>query len=340
MRIPASAAAVLALTTAPVLAAPQVVTDLVPTGALVQEVMGDLGEVRVLLPQGASAHHYQMRPSDAQALQSADLVVWMGPTLTPWLARASDTLGGSEQLRLLEVDGITLRGYADPAADDHEGHGHDDEHGHDDHAHDDDHAHHDEHDHDHAHDHDHDHDHGDHDHAHTGTDPHAWLSPANAGPWLEAIAATLSEQDPDNAATYRANADAAAARIAVLDTELRDRLAPHADDRFVVFHDAYGYFTAHFGLQPAMAVSLGDASTPSAARIDQIRTRITQTGARCAFPEYAHDDSLIATVIEGTGTRLGGELSPEGGMLPPGAGQYDALLTGLTDTIVACLSAE
>lgn len=327
MRIPASAAAVLALTTAPVLAAPQVVTDLVPTGALVQEVMGDLGEVRVLLPQGASAHHYQMRPSDAQALQSADLVVWMGPTLTPWLARASDTLGGSEQLRLLEVDGITLRGYADAAADDHDDHGHDDGHGHDDHAHDDAHAHHD----DHAH---------DHDHAHTGTDPHAWLNPANAGPWLEAIAATLSEQDPDNAATYRANADAAAARIAALDTELRDRLAPHADDRFVVFHDAYGYFTAHFGLQPAMAVSLGDASTPSAARIDQIRTQITQTGARCAFPEYAHDDSLIATVIEGTETRLGGELSPEGGMLAPGAGQYDVLLTGLTDTIVACLSAE
>ena len=87
MRSPASLAAILSLTAAPALAAPQVVTDLVPTGALVQEVMGDLAEVRVLLPQGASAHHYQMRPSDAQALQGADVVIWMGPELTPWLSR-------------------------------------------------------------------------------------------------------------------------------------------------------------------------------------------------------------------------------------------------------------
>ena len=109
MRSPASLAAILSLTVAPALAAPQVVTDLVPTGALVQEVMGDLAEVRVLLPQGASAHHYQMRPSDAQALQGADVVIWMGPELTPWLSRASDTLSGATQLRLLEVEGVALR---------------------------------------------------------------------------------------------------------------------------------------------------------------------------------------------------------------------------------------
>ncbi|WP_042246392.1 metal ABC transporter solute-binding protein, Zn/Mn family, partial [Paracoccus sp. PAMC 22219] len=190
---------------------------------------------------------------------------------------------------------------------------------------------------------DHDHDHGDHaghDHVHTGTDPHAWLNPANAAPWLDAIAATLSEQDPDNADTYRANADAAAERIAALDDQLRERLAPHAQDRFVVFHDAYGHFTDHFGLQPAIAVSLGDASTPSAARIDQIRTQIADTGAVCAFPEYAHDAGLIDTVTEGSDIRTGGELSPEGGMLPPGAGQYEVLLTQMTDTIVDCLGAE
>ena len=335
MRSPASLAAILSLTAAPALAAPQVVTDLVPTGALVQEVMGDLAEVRVLLPQGASAHHYQMRPSDAQALQGADVVIWMGPELTPWLSRASETLSGATQLRLLEVEGVALRDYAGAASEGDADHG--DHAGHDDHA---DHAGHDHGDHaDHDHDHDHDHgDHAGHDHVHAGTDPHAWLNPANAAPWLDAIVATLSEQDPQNAATYRANADAAAERIAALDDTLRERLAPHAQDRFVVFHDAYGHFTDHFGLQPAIAVSLGDASTPSAARIDQIRTQIAESGAVCAFPEYAHDAGLITTVTEGSDIRTGGELSPEGGTLSPGAGQYEVLLTQMADTIVDCLA--
>lgn len=319
-------AALLSLAATPAFAAPAVVTDIVPTGAMVQAVMGELGKVHVLLPQGASAHHYQMRPSDAQALQDADLVVWMGPELAPWLDRAAGNLAADAQLRLLGVDGIMLRSYGS------ESEGHDHDHAHDDHSH--------EHGHDdHGHD---DHDHGghDHDHSHAGIDPHAWLDPDNAGPWLDAIVASLSARDPENAQTYRANADAFADRIETLDSTLLQRLAPYSDARFVVFHDAYGYFTEHFGLQPAVPVSLGDASTPSAARIDEIRGQIVQSGAACAFPEYAHDPALIDTVIEGTNVRVGGELSPAGGDLAPGADQYEALLTAMADTMIACLKSE
>lgn len=293
--------ALLALMAGPAMAAPQVVTDLMPTGALVQDVMGDLGQVRVLLPQGASAHHHQMRPSDAQALQSADLVVWMGPFLTPWLDRAAANLSPADQLRLLQVQGTALRPFDSQAA--------------------------------------HDHDQGDggpEDSA-ADTDPHAWLDPDNAPVWLRAIAADLSARDPQNARTYQQNADAAIARIAQVDTDLRQTLTPFAKAQFVVFHDAYGYFTDHFGLQPGLAVALGDASTPSAARIDQIRQQIADSGAVCAFPELSQDPRLLATVSEGSDLRLGGELSPEGGELPPGAGQYDALLTDMGQTIATCL---
>nr|WP_111301681.1 zinc ABC transporter substrate-binding protein [Paracoccus saliphilus] len=333
MRSPVFATAILCLAASPVLAVPSVVADLVPTGALVQEVMGELGDVRVLLPGGASAHHYQMRPSDAQALQSADLVFWMGPSLTPWLARAAGNVDADAQVRLLDVPGVFLRDFAgagDELHQDHVDEGHDD-HEHGDHGHEHEHEH-DDHDHAHAE------DHGDHGHA--GTDPHAWLDPDNATVWLKAIAATLSQNDPENAATYQANADAAADRIADLDAKLGQRLAPHAEQRFIVFHDAYGYFTNHFGLQPAVPVSLGDASTPSAARIDQVRRQITESGAVCAFPEYAHDPVLIDTVIEGSNVGLGGELSPEGGTLEHGIGQYDRLLTDMAQTLIGCFEAE
>ncbi|RJE81692.1 zinc ABC transporter substrate-binding protein [Paracoccus sp. JM45] len=342
MRSLVSIAAILSATAAPAFAAPNVVTDMSPTGALVQEVMGDLGQVHVLLPKGASAHHYTMRPSDARALQNADLLVWMGPQLTPWLDRSADNLSGdTQQLRLLTVEGTILQEYAD---DDHEGHdheAHDDHDEHEGHDHDDHHEGHDDHEHHDEHGHD-DHDgegHGDHagdheGHDHSGIDPHAWLNPENAAPWLAIIADTLSEQDPENAATYRANAETAADRIAALDADLKTQMAPFSETSFVVFHDAYNYFTRHYGLKSAVAVSLGDATTPSAARVQAVRDKVVKTQAVCAFPEYAHDPALLNTVTEGTDTRIGAELSPEGA--DGGIGLFDDTFNGLAQTLITC----
>ncbi|WCR10346.1 zinc ABC transporter substrate-binding protein [Paracoccus stylophorae] len=119
-------AALLAMLTGPAHAAPpQIVTDTAISGALVSQIMGDLGQPHVLLPTGSGVHHYQMRPSDARALQSAQLLVWFGPQLTPWLDRAA---GGRDdqagQLQLLSVPDATLRAL-NPA----DAHHHDHDHG-------------------------------------------------------------------------------------------------------------------------------------------------------------------------------------------------------------------
>ena len=306
----------------PVLAAPKIVADMPATASLVQQVAGDLAEVSVLLPAGTDVHHYQMRPSDARALQGADLLVWIGPELTPWLDHAADSLGaGTGDLRLISLPGLEKQAYG--ADEGHEEHDHS-EHGHDDH----------EHDHDHGHD-----DHHDHDgHDHSGTDPHLWLDPGNAVIWLQAIATQLSDRDPENAATYEANARAAQEKIVALDNQIAKELAPFADRSFVVFHDAYGYFTRHFGLKAALAVSLGDASSPSAARLREIRDQIASTGATCAFPEHAHDPRLIDTVIEGSPATVGGALDPLGGTLEQGPDLYAGIVKGMADTLTACLS--
>jgi zinc transport system substrate-binding protein len=216
-RLPAAALAALIAATAPARAeVPAVVTDIAPVHSLVAQVMGDLGAPVLLLDRGADPHSFQLRPSQAAALSGADLVFWIGPELTPWLDRALQGTGSTgTAVSLLRVEGVTLRSYAEGA--DHGDHGHDheaaaaqDDHGHDhDHDHDHDHGH----DHGHAeaeahHDHGHDHGHAEaeahddhghgHDHAHEGTDPHAWLDPANARAWLTAIAGRLAEADPEN----------------------------------------------------------------------------------------------------------------------------------------------
>ena len=309
-------AAALGTTALPALAdVPKIITDTPITGSLVQEVMGDLGQPEVLLTTGGDPHHFQMRPRQTRSLQDADLLIWVGPELTPWLEQAASGLNKDKgSLVLLNQKGTVQRQYAGDGDDD------------------DDHAHHDEH--------EHDHDHaaeGEAGHVHMGVDPHAWLNPQNAQVWLGAIADTLSQRDPEHAATYVANAEKAKARIAEIDTQLATELAPFKDKRFVVFHDAYGYFTDHYDLQPAIAVSLGDATTPSAARLSQIRDQITAEHAVCAFPEANHDPRLLHAVTEKTDVRAGGVLDPEGSTAKPGAGLYDEMLRGLGKAMTDCL---
>jgi zinc transport system substrate-binding protein len=57
---------------------PRVAADIAPIHSLAAMVMGDLGEPALIVRPGASPHGYAMRPSEAGALQEADLVVWVG----------------------------------------------------------------------------------------------------------------------------------------------------------------------------------------------------------------------------------------------------------------------
>ncbi len=175
--------------------APNVAVDIAPVHSLVARVMDGVGEPSLIVQPGASPHEYNLRPSEAAALQEADLVFWIGEDLTPWMENAVETLaGGAAVTTLLEADGTTLLDFREDALfeahdhgddEDHEDHGHEDhgddhkdEHAHDDHDdHKDEHAHddHDDHKDEHAHDDHDDHkdEHGHDDHDHDKEDEHA-----------------------------------------------------------------------------------------------------------------------------------------------------------------------
>ncbi|MCU0828719.1 MAG: zinc ABC transporter substrate-binding protein [Tabrizicola sp.] len=319
----------LAFASTPALAeVPSVVTDIPPVHGLVAQVMGDLGAPELLLTKGADEHDFQLRPSQAGSVADADLVVWIGPELTPWLDSALDARPeGAAALGLLDAKGTFTQSYGETGHDhgDHATEAHDD-HGHEDHAEE-------------AHDHSHeDHAEEGHDHAHDGVDPHAWLDPANGKLWLGLIAAELGRLDPDNAATYAANAEAAAKGIDALDAEVAAILEPVQGKPVVTFHDAYGYFAGHYGLTMAGSIALGDAASPGAQRLSELRGTMEEGGVLCIFPEAQHDPALVTQMAEGTGVKVGGVLDPVGSTLEPGPGAYAALLTGLARTFADCLA--
>ncbi len=320
--------------------APRVAVDIPPVYSLVAKVMGERGDPELFIQPGASPHGYSLRPSEAQSLDDADLVVWVSDALTPWLSGPIENLAGdARHLELIDVPGITTLEYREGATfalndGDEHGHGH---HDHDHHEHDHgDHEHHH-----HADSHDesgHDHDHHGHDHSHTGMNPHAWLDPANARRWLDAITEQLSEIDPDNAAYYRNNAAQGKKDLTSLQETLQDRLANSADTRFIVFHDAYQYFEEAFNVHAAGAISIGDASSPSPARIEELQTLVNDENIQCVFSEPQFNPQMVNNVFGDT-TAYIGVMDPLGVGLTLDAGLYDALLEQLANEIARCTDA-
>lgn len=328
-------------------AAPRVAADIAPVASLAARVMAGVGAPTTILPPGASPHGYAMRPSEAAALQAADVVFWVGPGLAPWFGEALEKLApGAVAVSLRDAPGVILLPVREGATFARHDHGdardHGDAHDHDDHA---------------AHGHEAEaqeaHDHGangdaaagqgahaddDHDHGEGAMDEHLWLDPANARAWAAAMAATLSAADPANAAAYAANAAALSAELTALEAELAAELAPAAGKPFVVFHDAYQYFERRFGLSAAGAIALGDATAPGAARVRAVRDQVRALGVTCVLSEPQFSPALVATVTEGSGARTA-TLDPLGAKLAPGPDLYPELLRAMAASLRGCLGA-
>ena len=244
-------------------------------------------------------------------------------------------------------DDEDAHGHAEEDAHDHDDHGHgeEDAHGHDDHGGEESHGDEDGHD-DHGHEDGHD-DHGNDDHGNEdegghghnhagGVDPHAWLDVDNGILWLEAIAGTLAQADPENADLYLRNARAGQARLTALAAEIDATLRAHRSKPYVVFHDAYQYFERRFDLAALGSISLHDAASPGPARLASVRDGIARHGVSCVFSEPQLDDGLIDAVTRGRAVRVK-VIDPLGADLPLGPGFYGDLLRGISTTIADCL---
>jgi zinc transport system substrate-binding protein len=308
-----------------------VVVSIKPVHSLVAGVMEGVGEPALLVKGTGSEHSYSLRPSEARALDQAEVVFWVGETMETFLIKPLEALAGdARDVELWEVPGLTLLPPREGGM--WEAHEHGDEHAdansEGEHEHEGEGAH--------AEAHEDEGAHAEADHAHGETDLHVWLDPGNAGVMTAAIASVLSEADPENATVYRANAARLRQQLDELDRSLEDRLAAVADRPYVVFHDAYQYFEHRYGVKAVGAIAINPTLRPSAQRLDEIHERLEQLDAGCVFAEPQFEPALVDTVIEGTNARKG-VLDPLGAALDTGPDQYFQLMNGLADSLVNCL---
>ena len=315
---------------APVAAAEiDVVASIKPVHSLVAGVMEGIGKPALLVKGTGSEHSYSLRPSEARALEQAEVVFWVGETMETFLLKPLHALAGNAKvIELWRVPGLTLLATREGGMWEAHEHGGEDagaDHGDGEHPE----AHRDEGERAEA-------EHGATDHAHGETDMHIWLDPGNAKVLAAAIASALGDADPRNAAIYRANAERLRQRLDELDRSLHDRLATVADRPYVVFHDAYQYFEHRYGVNAVGAITINPTVRPSAQRLGEIHERLEQIDAACVFAEPQFEPTLVDTVIEGTSAQTG-VLDPLGAALDPGPDQYFQLMNSLADSLVNCL---
>lgn len=309
------AATLLAATSSHALADIKVIASVKPIHSLVASIMEGVGTPSLIVEGAASPHTYSLKPSQAEELQNANLVFWVGHAFEAFLEKPIETIGKNAQaISLIDSKGIRLL----PPRED----GNFEAHAHEEEA---------------AGEAGHDHSHAGHDDHDEEIDAHIWLDPQNAIVIAQEIETALSKADPAHAATYAANRKKLTTDLAALEMEINTMLEPVKDRGFIVFHDAYQYFEARFGVKALGSITVSPEVMPGAERIADLREKVSSLKASCVFSEPNFDPKLVNTIIEGTAAKTG-TLDPEASGIPAGPALYGTMMRGIAASVRDCLS--
>lgn len=267
----------------------RVVVSIPPLAGLVEPLLPEGAELRVLVAPGSSPHGYEPSPSDIAAIARADLVVLVGMGTEAGLPASAKR--GDRVLTMGEALGIDQRA----AIDDHD-HGA------------------------------HDHDHGAHDHAHSGpNDPHLWLDPQLVGAFVPLLAERVAEAveaadgAADQAGVVASRSELLSQEIAAVDLAYQGALRPLQGAAIVTQHGAWSRLTDRYGLEIAGVIQIADGGEPTPGHIAEVVASAKEHHARAVFTEVQLDARLAERVARQLGV-------PVGRLDPLGQGDWVAMM--------------
>ena len=256
---------------------PLVVASFSILGDMVGQIAGDAVRLRTLAGPNVDAHSFAPRPSDAQALRGAALVVRNGLGFDGWMDRMIRAAGYRGPIATA-TDGVT------PRLMDAHAHGHD---------------------------------HGGAGRRHNHSvgprqvpDPHAWQDLRFGIHYARNIAAVLTTTLPAQAPQIEARAAAYIARLEALDGWVRTAIAavPEARRKVVTSHDAFGYFGAAYGITFLAPQGISTEAEPSAADVARLIRQIRAEGITAVFLENMGNPATLERLAREAGVSVQGRL--------------------------------
>ena len=176
-------------------------------------------------------------------------------------------------------------------------------------------------------------------------DPHIWHDPRNAKRMVQTIAQAFAAAAPADAAAFATHLADYSAKLDALDAGIAAKLGglPAADRKLVTNHDAFGYYLDRYQLQFVGSIipSFDTSAELSAKDVDDIVTKIRQTGAKAVFSESSLPPKTAEAIAKQAGVKVvAGEDALYGDTLGPDGSAGDTYLKmeeHNTDTIVRAL---
>ena len=158
---------------------------------------------------------------------------------------------------------------------------------------------------------------------------------------MDNIRDALEAADPERAALYETRAAAYLATLEALDKQVASAIAaiPKQRRRIVSTHDAFGYFSARYGLEFIAPEGVSTEAEPSARDIARIIDAARHEKVSAIFLENISDPRLAQRLAKESGVRLGGELYSDALSRPDGPGaSYVAMMRHNVDELTQALA--
>jgi zinc transport system substrate-binding protein len=284
---------------------PVVFVTVLPQAYLAERIAGQHARVEVLVGPGQDPHTFEPAPKLMAMLAGAKLYFTVGMPFEDALCRKLASAGATAGPRIVDVrKGMQLL----PAPEEeHQGEHHDG--------------------------HDAAHEHADaagHHHDADETDPHVWMSPRLAAAMARNMCDALGEADPAHRADFQRNLAALQADLEKVGERVARALAPFKGRTFFVYHPAFGYFAAEYGLKQEAIETGGKA--PDLKHIRELIDRAKADGVKVIFvqPQFS------ARTAETIASQIGGTVVP----MDPEARDYLANLQHVAEQIEKSLAAK
>ncbi|MCO6019280.1 MULTISPECIES: metal ABC transporter substrate-binding protein [Carnobacterium] len=242
----------------------QVVTTFYPMYDFTKNVVGDNGEVSVLMKAGTEPHDYEPSAKDIAKIADSDVFVynseemetWVGSVLKNIDTKKTVVIDASKEIKLLEGS-------------------HEEE--------------------------DEDHDHEGHSHAH---DPHVWLDPVLAKEEVNAIKEGLIKADQTNKASYEKNAKTYSDKLDALNEKFETGLKDAKNRTFVTQHAAFAYLAARYDLKQVAISGISPDQEPSPAKLAELNDFVKENNIKVIYFEETASPKIAKTLAKETGATL------------------------------------
>lgn len=242
-----------------------IITTFYPMYDFTSNIVGEEGDVKLLIPAGSEPHDYEPSAKDMTAIHDADVFVYHNENMETWVPEAANSWEKGQPNMIEGTKGIVLL----PGSEE-----------------------------------DHGHDHSDGDDHHHELDPHTWASPKMAVKEVNSIKEQLITLYPEKATAFEANAEKYLEKLAALDEEYTKELSAAKQKSFVTQHAAFGYLALDYDLTQVPIAGLTPETEPSASRLAELKEYVTDNDIQYIYFEKNANDKIAKTLADEANVQL------------------------------------